>query len=484
MAVNPKLILIASELAGNEKVRKTLLYVLFFSLGLIMLIFVVFIGLISGLLSIAQDNDLRNHWNYYRTSISEVFGGIEGEINSDVKSEVYDFMPEFSVNLSKATIANNFDNSSLILYDEKEIRQAQEIMLNYAEKLREITTEEAFDSFISGYETELSFSDIRNIRFTDDTGIDGISAYPDALKLFLYNRAMEQMPAYSYSFEEITVDGKPADRQTLVVTSPDGSTQTVEYTCIGGGEVYLPEFLAMYNIRQSREYLTAVTQNQAPDIESQIEQAVGDIPETAEDAQNYLNGAWQGMVDGRGAVNLDLFRMANLKSIIEGASIDGAVKISTERTSDKLSITLETVDSDIWEDIFGIDEEMKQYVEQSQIAIEMALDEAEIPQDERTISLDGMVQAALFVYFEGFFDLPVSSSVLAPGSNGILSQCGEVSELQQYTYGSKDMGVPEKGITLALKEKTAVHADLLDCGDCIQDIYVYDVWNMNEQETT
>ncbi len=475
MAVNPKLILIASELAGNEKVRKTLLYVLFFSLGLIMLIFVVFIGLISGLLSIAQDNDLRNHWNYYRTSISEVFGGIEGEINSDVKSEVYDFMPEFSVNLSKATIANNFDNSSLILYDEKEIRQAQEIMLNYAEKLREITTEEAFDSFISGYETELSFSDIRNIRFTDDTGIDSISAYPDALKLFLYNRAMEQMPAYSYSFEEITVDGKPADRQTLVVTSPDGSTQTVEYTCIGGGEVYLPEFLAMYNIRQSREYLTAVTQNQAPDIESQIEQAVGGIPETAENAQNYLNGAWQGMVDGRGAVNLDLFRMANLKSIIEGASIDGAVKISTERPSDKLSITLETVDSDIWEDIFGIDEEMKQYVEQSQIAIEMALDEAEIPQDERTISLDGMVQAALFVYFEGFFDLPVSSSVLAPGSNGILSQCGEVSELHQYTYGSKDMGVPEKGITLALKEKTAVHANLLDYGDCIQDIYVYDV---------
>ena len=104
MAVNPKLILIASELAGNEKVRKTLLYVLFFSLGLIMLIFVVFIGLISGLLSIAQDNDLRNHWNYYRTSISEIFSSIEGEINSDVKSEVYDFMPEFSVNLSKATM--------------------------------------------------------------------------------------------------------------------------------------------------------------------------------------------------------------------------------------------------------------------------------------------------------------------------------------------------------------------------------------------
>ena len=482
MAVNPKLIIMAAEAAGNEKVRKAVLYTIFMALGVVMLIFVVFTGLISGLLSIAQDNNLRNHWNYYRTSISEVFNGIEGEINSDVKSEVYDFMPEFSVNLSKATIANNFDNSSLILYDEAEIEQAQTIMLDYAEQLRAIKTQEDFDSFISGYDAELSFSEITNIRFTDDTGIDGISDYPDGVKRFLYNRAMEQMPAYSYSFEEITVDEKPADRQTLVVTSPDGSTQTVEYTCIGGGEIYLPEFLAMYNIRQSREYLIAVTQNQAPDIDSQIEQAVGGIPETAEEAQDYLNGAWQGMVDGRGAVNLNLFRMANLKSIIEGANMDGAVKIETERTSDKLSITLETVGSDVWKDLFGIDEELKQYVEQSQLAIEMALDEAEIPQDERTLSLDNMVQMALFVYFEGFFELPVSSTELSPGGNGILSQYGDVSELHQYTYGAKDMGVPERGITLALKEKTAVHADLLDCGDCIQDIIVYDVWNMDEQD--
>ena len=146
----------------------------------------------------------------------------------------------------------------------------------------------------------------------------------------------------------------------------------------------------------------------------------------------------QTLTDSAGIVLArEMFRMANLKFIIEGASIDGAVKISTERTSDKLSITLETVDSDIWEDIFGIDEDLKQYVEQSQIA---------------------------------------------PGGNGILSQCGEISELHQYTYGTKDMGVPEKGITLALKEKTAVHANLLGCGDCIQDIYVYDVWNMDEQD--
>lgn len=188
------------------------------------------------------------------------------------------------------------------------------------------------------------------------------------------------------------------------------------------------------------------------------------------------------MIDGRGAINLSLFQMSNLKSIIENANMSGAIKIETERTADKLSITLETVGSDVWREVFGIEEEFEQYVEQSQMAIEMALSEAEIPQEEWTISLDNMVQLALFVYFEGFFELPVSSSDLAPGGNGILSQCGDVSELHQYTYGTKDMGVPERGITLELTGRTAIHADLLNCGSCIQDAFIYDVWNMDEQD--
>lgn len=223
MAVNPKLIIMAVEAAGNEKVRKAVLYTVFMALGVVMLIFIAFSGLISGLFSVIQNSDLKNHWNYFRSNISEIFSGIEGDINTSVKAEVYDFMPEFSVNLSKATIANNFDGSSLILYDESEIEQAQNIMLDYAEQLRTIKTEEDFDSFISGFDTELSFSEISSIRFTDDIGIDRISEYGDDLKKFLYNRAMEQMPAYSYTFEKITLDDKPADRQTLVVTSPDGS---------------------------------------------------------------------------------------------------------------------------------------------------------------------------------------------------------------------------------------------------------------------
>ena len=483
MAVNPKIIMLAVQAAKNEKIRKVALYIVFMSLGLILMIFVVFTGLISGLFAVVENSNLKNHWEYMRTNISEVFKGIESEINTDVKDEVYDFMPEFSVNLSKATIANNFDGSSLILYDEDEISRAENIMRDYAGQLRAIKSQDEFVSYISDFDTELSFSDISNIRFTDDTGIDNLSEYSDELKTFLYHRAMEQMSKYNYTFEKVEVDGKSADRQILVVTTADGSTQTVEYTCIGGGEIYLPEFLAMYHIRQVREYLIKVTENKiAEDVDSQLASAVGDIPDTKEEAQEYIESSWNSMINGKGAINLNIFEVSNLRTIMENANMDGAVKIETERSSDKLSITLETIGSDLWKETFQIEEDLWEYVEQTQSAIEMALTDAGIPEEEWTISLDNMVQLALFVYFEGFFELPVSSSDLAPGGNGILSQCGDVSELHQYTYGTKDMGVPERGITLELTGRTAIRADLLNCGSCIQDAFIYDVWNMDEQD--
>jgi hypothetical protein len=482
LAVNPKIIMMVAQAAKSEKVRKAVLYIVFMTLGLIMMIFVVFTGLISGLFAVIENTNLKNHWDYMRANISEVFNGIEGEINSDVKDEVYDFMPEFSVNLSKATIANNFDGSSLILYDEDEISRAENIMRDYAGQLRAIKSQDELVSYISDFDTELSFSDISSIQFTDDKGIDNLSEYSDELKIFLYHRAMEQMSKYNYTFEKVEVDGKPADRQTLVVTAADGSTQTVEYTCIGGGEIYLPEFLAMYHIRQVREYLIKVTENKiAEDVDSQLASAIGDIPDTQEQAQEYIESSWNSMINGKGAINLNIFEVSNLKTIMENANMDGAVKIETERSSDRLSITLETVGSDVWKEIFQIEEDLWKYVEQTQSAIEMALTDAEIPEEEWTISLDNMVQLALFVYFEGFFELPVSSSDLAPGGNGILSQCGDVSDLHQYTYGTKDMGVPERGITLELTGRTTIHADLLNCGSCIQDAFIYDVWNMDEQ---
>ncbi len=85
MAVNPKLIMVAVEAVSDEKTRNTILKIAFFALGVVMLIFLVFGAFISGLLSIASSSDLINHWRYIRTTLSEVFDGIEGDIDTDVK---------------------------------------------------------------------------------------------------------------------------------------------------------------------------------------------------------------------------------------------------------------------------------------------------------------------------------------------------------------------------------------------------------------
>lgn len=483
MAVNPKLIQIAAKALASEKMRKLILYAVFISLGLIMIIAVTFSGLISGLLDIAQTTDLKNHWQYMRECLSDVLSGMEGEIDSEVKAEVYDFMPDFSVNLSKAAINSSFDGNSLILYDSEEMDIAEREMKRYADELRRISDADELDEYLLAYEdAEFSFSDISSMKFSEDSGIDGINEYSDGIKAFLYNRAMEQMPQYEYLYEEtVTEDGRPCTTQTLNVISPNGDVQTVEYICIGGGSIYLPHFLAMYNVRQTRDFLIAIESGEADDIDKQIEQAVGDIPETAEDAEKYIQSAWEGITDGKGAIRLNVFEVSNLTSLLENAVTDGDMAVTTERTYSKLTITLESPAEEMWIEIFEIDDKLTDYVEEAQKVIELALEDAEIPEDEWTLSLDAAVQAALFVYFEGFFELPVDSSDLARGTNGILSQCGDISDIHSYKYGSKEFGVPEKGITLALADgETPIYANLLNCGNCIVDAVIFDVWDMEE----
>lgn len=483
MAVNPKIIMMVVDTLSTEKGRNIVLKIVMVILGLIMMIFTVFAGIISGLLDVVETADLQDHWQYIKSNLSDIFRGMETEIDDAVRAEVYDFMPDFSIDLSKAAINSEFDGSSLILYDSEEIESAKAVMLQYAEELRSIGTESEFQQYIAAFDdTNISFSDITDVHFREDANLDKISEYKDGVKRFLYTCAMEIMPKYEYLYEEtVTEDERPCTVQTLNVTDSTGREQTVEYTCIGGGTIYLPRLIALYNVRQMREYLIS-TQNESPATESldaQLAEAVGNIPETAEEAEEYIQSAWSGIIDGHGALKLNIFEVSNLTALMENSVYDGSVTITTERTDNKLSITLESPAEDTWVEIFGIDESLTQYVEEAQSAVELALRDADIPESEWTLNLDGMVQAALFVYFEGFFELPVDRSEIAAGTNGIVNQLGETSRIHKYNYGGVQHDLPEDGVTLWLENGGApVYANLLNCGDCIQCAYIYDVWDM------
>lgn len=158
MAVNPKIIMMVVDTLSTEKGRNTALKIVMVILGLIMMIFTVFAGIISGLLDVVETTDLQNHWQYIKSNLSDIFRGMETEIDDDVRAEVYNFMPDFSINLSKAAINSEFDGSSLILYDSEEIESAKAVMLQYAEELRSIGTESEFQQYIAAFDdTNISF---------------------------------------------------------------------------------------------------------------------------------------------------------------------------------------------------------------------------------------------------------------------------------------------------------------------------------------
>lgn len=480
MAVNPKLIYEAARILSNEKVRKFLLCVVFFALGFVMLIAVVFSGLVSGLLSILQTNDLKNHWTYVRSCLSEAMGGLETTINNDVKDEVYDFMPDFSVNLSKAAFGESFGNS-LIAYDSSEVEIAEKEMITYAEQLRSIGSAAELSEYLLAYGgAGFSFSEISDSVFKSDTGITKMANYKDGVKQFLYARAMEQMPHYEYTYDKGSENGRSYTLQTLNVRSADGKVQTVEYKCYGGGSLYLPHFLALYSAYQTRELIVEINDRQkAESVDKLIEETVGGIPETEDAANSYIQGVWDNIVDGKGSIKLNVFETANLKSLLNKSVTSGSMGISTKRTANKLTVTLESPAEETWVKIFDLNDGFEDYIDETEKAIETALKEAGIPETEWVLSVDNAVQAALFVYFEGFFELPVSSSDLASGTNGILTGYGELSAIHQYEYASQIYNVPEEGMKLSLANgKTPIHANLLNNSKCVYDAVIYDVWDM------
>ena len=98
-----------------------------------------------------------------------------------------------------------------------------------ARQLRSITNATDFNAFMADYPDDtLEYTDIIKIQFTDDTGIDNIDKYEENLQRFLFMRASEQLSQYTYTYEEVRIDGKPAEVQTLVVLDNAGDLRCVE----------------------------------------------------------------------------------------------------------------------------------------------------------------------------------------------------------------------------------------------------------------
>lgn len=189
--------------------------------------------------------------------------------------------------------------------------------------------------------------------------------------------------------------------------------------------------------------------------------------------------------DGFDVACLNVFQAQEIGQIFERAALEGkfSAKVNTEKndTTEKLSITVKTPSEDDWYEMFNVDEKYRDYTKENTQIIERILSDAQI--NDLYISVDSTAQRALFVYFQGFFNLPVEADDLKENTNGILTTLNDFETI--HSRGTSTIGKAyESGITLYLNdEDTEVRAEILpDVGECIQDVYIYDVYDAEKRK--
>lgn len=488
MAVNASLVAKLASTATNKEDRGKMLKLIGKIVGgilaFIVLIVVAFVFFLSGLLSFISDNMLRDNWNLIRNNVIGVFEGIDRSAAQDIKKQVYEFMPDFSVNLSKAAISAKYNGNSLLMYDTSDYQKARDTMKIAAESIRNCTSEETFAAVCEdlGIPDEYSYNDISlDTVFMEDTELAKISEYGENVLSLLSDAAAYSLGSYDYEYEEYTTDsGKSATRQTLTVKE-NGHTQIVEYNAVGGVEIYIPQLLAYYQTRLEND--TLLNDTAGEDLDKALEDGLAEDIGNAENEEELNNAVKK----SNPTSILNFLEIADMANILSSAVAEGKIGVDTTEVStpnlDKLTIRLEAPDMSEWLELFEIGSEQTDTIQEFQTTIEESLNNVGVSEEKFYLNLDDFFQSALFVYFEGFFNLPVDRDRLF--ENGIFSKYGDYSEIHR-TGGTCKLF--ESGTTLKLIDDgsdTEVMIDLLPSvgTDCFDDVVIYDVWKAEEHPT-
>lgn len=482
MTVSTAIAKIITTLASNEKGRKVIGAALLTPIVIILLGIGVFIALLTGLFSLlygaVRDTSVSQSWNDIRKNVESALSGVNSSINTQVKNDTYSFMPDFSINLSKSVLQKTFsegNNSFLLLYDTKEVNDSVAKAKKYIDKLKKVKSQKELEQL--NEEIDLSsykYSELaKDKKFRDDKLYD-MSKYSQSTVQLINTLVKPEMPTYDYDEETVTIDGVKAKKQILTVHK-DNKTQIVEYTCYGEGDIYLPRLLALYQAETFSRF-EDMAESDASGLDNDIASAIENV------SSDESGGA---TADGFDVACLNVFQAQEIGQIFERAALEGkfSAKVSTEKTgtTEKLSITVKTPSEDDWYEMFNVDEKYRDYTKENTQIIERILSDAQI--NNLYISVDSTAQRALFVYFQGFFNLPVEADDLKENTNGILTTLNDFETI--HSRGSSAIGKAyESGITLYLNdEDTEVRAEILpDVGECIQDVYIYDVYDAEKRK--
>ena len=382
---------------------------------LVVMILCCFLFLIGGIFGLLVDSYIKDNWNIVRNNIWDVFESLDRTANGEIRESVYDFMPDFSINLSKAAISDSYPRS-LLIYDTNEYETARKAMEAAAEELRNVRSEGECISICDNYGvyyTEGLYEAIcEDSTFFKDTGLESAANYSYFVNKILSAAAQKKLNNYRYTVREYkTDDGKKRKTQTLTVVG-EYSTEIVEYNTVGNVELYLPSFLALYQTRLCKDvYSENIDDEDGERYNQKIEESLGGKIGEAKN-EDELEEAVKGISNSDISSVLSFMQIADLKQILQKNLIEGGVNadISYENGIDenrnpsrKMIITLEAPDDGEWMKIFEIEsnDTNNNTVEEFTNIISQILTEADISEAEFYINLDDFFQNALFIYFQG-----------------------------------------------------------------------------------
>lgn len=467
-------------LASSKNGRKVIGGIVVAPIAVVAIAIMAFTALISGIFALVfgaiTDTAVEQSWNDIKKNVQSALIGVNNEINTDIKDKTYEFMPDFSINLSKSVLQKTFsegNSSFLLLYDTKEVDESVKITKNVINLLKKADTQQKLDVITKDTEfAELKLADLKkDTRFYEDKDFD-TSKYAETTNNLIYCLVKRQLASYEYVYDEFEVDGKPAKSQTLTVIK-NGKTDIVEYICYGEGDIYLPRFMAMYQGEVYQEF-ERLAEEKTSELEEEMQEAIGTLESGDENNGVTAN-------DFKVAI-LDIFQAQEIGQIFQKAVADGKIGASYEMTEEentkKLTITLVTPSEEEWLQLFEVEPETEKYVDECQTVIEKVLKDAEIT--DLYLSVDGTIQGALFTYFQGFFNLPVESTDLKENTNGILTTLNDRVKIHE--NGQTPIGKAyESGVTLYLNSADVpVKFGLLPYTEnVIEDVIICDVYDAN-----
>ncbi len=458
---------VGAKLLSSKKGRR-------FIVGIICAVFLLLFGITAavwfiiasyfGLVGNAMTDVLINQsWSDINKYVAGALDDVNNTISGEIKETTYSFMPDFSINLSKAVLQQTLEKnnaSTILLYDSSDIEKYDKLADEAVTMLKAVKSQSDLNKILP--DKKYKYSDLEN-----DTAfsLNDKNNFKEETKEMIQTLVRKGLPDYNYIITEKTVDSKNYNTQILTVKSGE-NTDTVQYTVSGAGDIYLPLFIAMYHAKNG-VYVKDMLKNSVSELTSDI----------ADNTESNGIADYNDFIATVRLANIDLFGAAEIGRAVTNAISNGAISITHKITSDennrKLTLTLIMPSQKEWEEMFGVSEK-EDIVTDNLKVIETMLAKAGIT--DLYFPVATTMKSALFTYFEGFFNLPVNSSELE--KRVILTSLNA----EQFFHHNGLYTAYDGGVTLALKDsEVPVRIDILpNATDVIQDAFIYDVYDSEE----